>query len=131
MSEQEKNTTPAQNAAPAAPKPPKIDNAALKKAAAALREENNPQNFNAVINLMMRGVFLAPAKIEIGENAPKPDENGRIQLPKDTKVTFALLKSGRLDAFTHNKTISKMCDSYRIPEASKDRARALRRREKQ
>ena len=45
MSEQEKNTTPAQNAAPAAPKPPKIDNAALKKAAAALREENNPQNF--------------------------------------------------------------------------------------
>lgn len=39
MSEQEKNTTPAQNAAPAAPKPPKIDNAALKKAAAALREE--------------------------------------------------------------------------------------------
>ena len=89
MSEQEKNTTPAQNAAPAAPKPPKIDNAALKKAAAALREENNPQNFNAVINLMMRGVFLAPAKIEIGENAPKPDENGRIQLPKDTKVTFA------------------------------------------
>jgi len=35
MSEQEKNTTPAQNAAPAAPKPPKIDNAALKKAAAA------------------------------------------------------------------------------------------------
>ena len=65
MSEQEKNTTPAQNAAPAAPKPPKIDNAALKKAAAALREENNPQNFNAVINLMMRGVFLAPAKIEM------------------------------------------------------------------
>ena len=33
MSEQEKNTIPAQNAAPAAPKPPKIDNAALKKAA--------------------------------------------------------------------------------------------------
>ena len=46
-------------------------------------------------------------------------------------LTFALLESGRLDAFTHNKTISKMCDSYRIPEASKDRARALRRREKQ
>ena len=31
MSEQEKNTTPEQSAAPAAPKPPKIDNAALKK----------------------------------------------------------------------------------------------------
>lgn len=46
-------------------------------------------------------------------------------------LTFALLESGRLDAFTHNKTISKMCDSYRIPEASKNRARVLRRREKQ
>lgn len=111
MSEQEKNTTPAQNAAPAAPKPPKIDNAALKKAAVALREENNPQNFNAVINLMMRGVFLAPAKIEIGENAPKPDENGRIQLPKDTKVTFALLKSGDgksfFTAFTDAEELDK------------------------
>lgn len=111
MSEQEKNTTPAQNAAPAAPKPPKIDNAALKRAAAALREENNPQNFNAVINLMMRGVFLAPAKIEIGENAPKPDENGRIQLPKDTKVTFALLKSGDgksfFTAFTDAEELDK------------------------
>ena len=111
MSEQEKNTTPAQNAAPAAPKPPKIDNAALKKAATALREENNPQNFNAVINLMMRGVFLAPAKIEIGENAPKPDENGRIQLPKDTKVTFALLKSGDgksfFTAFTDAEELDK------------------------
>ena len=111
MSEQEKNTTPAQNAATAAPKPPKIDNSALKKAAAALREENNPQNFNAVINLMMRGVFLAPAKIEIGENAPKPDENGRIQLPKDTKVTFALLKSGDgksfFTAFTDAEELDK------------------------
>lgn len=112
MSEQEKNTTPAQNAAPAAPKPPKIDNAALKKAAAALREENNPQNFNAVINLMMRGVFLAPAKIEIGENAPKPDENGRIQLPKDTKVTFALLKSGDAKSFFTAFTDAEELDKW-------------------
>ena len=115
MSEQEKNTTPAQNAAPAAPKPPKIDNAALKKAAAALREENNPQNFNAVINLMMRGVFLAPAKIEIGENAPKPDENGRIQLPKDTKVTFALLKSGDGKSFfTAGFVLNPFTDNLRF-----------------
>lgn len=85
MSEQEKNTTPAQNAAPAAPKPPKIDNAALKKAAAALREENNPQNFNAVINLMMRGVFLAPAKIEIAKtllNRTKMDESSCQKTPR-------------------------------------------------
>ena len=35
MSEQEKNTTPAQNAAPAAPKPPKIDNCLLYTSDAA------------------------------------------------------------------------------------------------
>ena len=125
MSEQEKNTTPAQNAAPAAPKPPKIDNAALKKAAAALREENNPQNFNAVINLMMRGVFLAPAKIEIGENAPKPDENGRIQLPKDTKVTFALLKSGDGKSF-----FTAFTDAEELDKKLAERMRRIRRRRK-
>lgn len=46
-------------------------------------------------------------------------------------LTLALLESGRLDQFTHNKTISKLCDSCRISEESKRRARALRRREKQ
>lgn len=111
MSEQEKNTAPEQKAAPALPKQPKIDNSALKKAATALREENNPKNFNAVVNLMMRSVFLAPAKIEIGEVAPKPDENGRIQLPKNTKVTFALLKSGEgksfFTAFTDAEELNK------------------------
>lgn len=111
MSEQEKNTAPEQKAAPALPKQPKIDNSALKKAATALREENNPKNFNAVVNLMMRSVFLAPAKIEIGEDAPKPDENGRIQLPKNTKVTFALLKSGEgksfFTAFTDAEELNK------------------------
>ena len=78
MSEQEKNTTPAQNAAPAAPKPPKIDNAALKKAAAALREENNPQNFNAVYSLHRLRLKLAKALL----NRTKMDESSCQKTPR-------------------------------------------------
>ncbi len=44
-------------------------------------------------------------------------------------LTFALLESQTLDVFTHNKTISKMCDSRRIAEEEKARARLLRRKE--
>lgn len=49
---------------------------------------------------------------------------------KQETLAFSLLESGRLDAFTQNKAISKLCDSYRISDESKRRARALRRREK-
>ena len=31
-----------------------------------------------------------------------------------------LLESGRLSKFTHNKTISKIRDSYRVPKEVKD-----------
>lgn len=90
---------------------PKIANPELKKAAAALRAENNPQNFNAAINQMMRGAFLAPAQIELGSAPPKPDASGRISLPKDTKITFALLKGGDgqsfFTAFTDEEELKK------------------------
>lgn len=107
MSEQ-----PTPSTAPGAQPPrPKIDNSALKKAAAALRAENTQQNFNAVVNQMMRAAFFAPAKIETGETPPKPDEKGRVQLPKDTKITFALLKSGEgknyFTAFTDVEELNK------------------------
>lgn len=41
-------------------------------------------------------------------------------------LTFRILEEGRLDPFTHRKTISKLCDSYRISAEDKSRARALR-----
>ena len=44
------------------------------------------------------------------------------------ELTFALLESGRLDPFTHNKTISKICDSRRISDGAKQRVRSLRRK---
>lgn len=46
----------------------------------------------------------------------------------DPKTVEAILKSGRLDRFTHNKTIQKMCDSYRITKEQKAAARLLRRK---
>lgn len=106
----QKNTAPL-NVRPQAPQRPKISNPELKEAAAALRKENTPQNFNAVINQMMRGAFLAPAQIDMGKSQPKPDANGRVVLPKDTKITFSLLKGtdGKsfFTAFTDEEELKK------------------------
>ncbi|MDR0889830.1 MAG: DNA alkylation repair protein [Oscillospiraceae bacterium] len=43
-------------------------------------------------------------------------------------LTFSLLEGAQLDTFTHNQTISKLCDSRRIPDARKAYARSLRRK---
>lgn len=74
------------------PKKP-LSNPALKEAAAKLRAENNPVNLNAVINEMTRAVFLVPANIDLGPNAPRPDAAGKVQLPKDSKINFLLLNT--------------------------------------
>jgi len=41
---------------------------------------------------------------------------------------YAVLSGGALDGFTHNKTISKICESFRIPKEEKERVKRLRRR---
>lgn len=107
---------------PAAPKPAlghilnpvtkqPVANPDLNAAAKKLRQENNPQNLNAVINQLTRAVFLAPAKVEFNGEIPKPDANGRIQMPKDTRVTFSLVKAkdGRsfFPAFTNEEEMRK------------------------
>lgn len=43
------------------------------------------------------------------------------------EITLRVLESDELDAFTRNKTISKLCDSRRIPEELKSRVRTMRR----
>lgn len=88
-----------------------VANPALNAAAKKLRQENTPQNLNAVINELTRAIFLAPAKVEVNGQLPKPDENGRVQMPKDTRVTFSLLKAtdGRsfFPAFTNEEEMRK------------------------
>lgn len=73
------------------PKKP-ITNDALKTAISALRAENTQEHLNAAINEMMRATLMAPAVIELGEK-PAPDPQGRIQLPKNTKISFTMLKT--------------------------------------
>lgn len=68
-----------------------VGNPALKAAITRLKGENTPQNLNIVINEMMRTVFMVPAVIDTGKTPPKPDANGRIALPKNTKINFMLL----------------------------------------
>ena len=76
---------------PATGKP--VTNAALNQATKALRAENNAHNLNAVLNELTRTVLLSPARVELPKEAIKLDANGRVQVPKDTKITFALLKA--------------------------------------
>ena len=47
----------------------------------------------------------------------------------DFEMVENLLKSGALEIFTHNKTISKLRDSYRITPEQKDALVLLRRKE--
>lgn len=45
---------------------------------------------------------------------------------KFPKEAYAFLQEGRMDAFTHNKSIQKTCESYRVPEEWKDKVRGLK-----
>ncbi|MEE0654302.1 MAG: DNA alkylation repair protein [Bifidobacterium criceti] len=47
-------------------------------------------------------------------------------LAKQWEHTLPLLQDHRLDPWTHNKTIQKACESYRVSAAHKDLLRALR-----
>ena len=70
-----------------------VANTELNQAAKALRAKNDPQNLNAVINALTRAALLAPARVDMSGPMPKPDANGRVAIPKDTKITFSLLKT--------------------------------------
>ncbi len=48
---------------------------------------------------------------------------------RDFELVTGLLQSGTLEIFTHNKTISKLRDSYRITPAQKDYLKQFRRKE--
>lgn len=75
------------------PKVP-VFNPELKKSIAALKEENSPQKLNAVINELVKSPLLAPAMFDMqGKPAPKPGPDGRIQLPKNTKVSLVMINS--------------------------------------
>ena len=43
------------------------------------------------------------------------------------EAVLDILRDGVLDGFTHDKTIQKLCESYRVSDADKQLARALRR----
>ncbi|KOA47836.1 hypothetical protein BAAM0483_09185 [Bifidobacterium animalis subsp. animalis MCC 0483] len=47
-------------------------------------------------------------------------------LAKQWEDTLLLLEQRRLDAWTHNKTIQKTCESYRVPAEHKTLLRSLR-----
>ena len=54
----------------------------------------------------------------------------QVTLVKKWEITIKYIENNSLDIFTHNKTISKSCDSYRIDKIKKEYLKSLRRREK-
>ena len=74
------------------PKKP-LTNPALKKAMDAARSEDTPQNRNAVVNEVLRATFLMPVQVGFDGKPPRPDKDGKVELPKNTKVSFPLLST--------------------------------------
>ena len=69
-------------------------NPELKKSIAVLRGENSPQNLNAVINELVKSPLLTPALFDLqGAPAPKPGPDGRVQLPKNAKISMVMLNT--------------------------------------
>ena len=52
----------------------------------------------------------------------------QVALVKEWDITIKYIENNSLDIFTHNKTISKSCDSYRIDKTKKEYLKSLRRR---
>lgn len=69
-------------------------NPELKKSIAVLRGENSPKNLNAVINELVKSPLLTPALFDLqGAPAPKPGPDGRVQLPKNAKISLVMLNT--------------------------------------
>ena len=49
-------------------------------------------------------------------------------LAKQYERTLVLIESGSLDSFTHNKTIQKACESFRVSDAHKQYLKTLKKK---
>ena len=77
------------------PKAPAF-NPKVKETIAAFKENNNPKNLNDILNELVRSPLLAPAVFDLqGQPAPKPEADGRVQLPKETKISLVMVTSPR------------------------------------
>ena len=82
------------------PKAPAF-NPKVKETIAAFKENNNPKNLNDILNELVRSPLLAPAVFDLqGQPAPKPEADGRVQLPKETKISLVMVTSPRASATT-------------------------------
>ncbi len=84
------------------PKAPAF-NPKVKETIAAFKENNNPKNLNDILNELVRSPLLAPAVFDLqGQPAPKPEADGRVQLPK---AIGTLCTSGRSNSpKPHNRS---------------------------
>lgn len=75
------------------PKAPAF-NPKVKETIAAFKEENSPKNLNDILNELVRSPLLAPAVFDLqGQPVPQPGPDGRVQLPKNTKISLVMVNS--------------------------------------
>lgn len=68
-----------------------LTNPAMKKAMEAMKADNTPESRNLMVNEMMRSTFLVPVQVGFAGPPPKMDKNGKVTVPPNTKISFALL----------------------------------------
>lgn len=69
-------------------------NPELKKAIVVFESENSPQHLNDVMNELVKSPLLVPAMFDLnGAPVPKPGPDGRIQLPKNTKINLVMVNT--------------------------------------
>ena len=69
-------------------------NPKVKETIAAFKEENSPKHLNDILNELVRSPLLAPAVFDLqGQPAPVPEADGRVQLPKETKISLVMVNS--------------------------------------
>ena len=69
-------------------------NPKVKETIEDFKAENSPKNLNNILNELVRSPLLAPAVFDLqGQPAPTPGPDGRVQLPKDTKISLVMINS--------------------------------------
>ena len=95
------------------PKAPAF-NPKVKATIAAFKEENSPKNLNDILNELVRSPLLAPAVFDLqGQPAPKPGPDGRVQLPKNTKISLVMVNSPEEKHYYWASAIGTPCTSGR------------------
>lgn len=77
---------------------PNLENGELVAAMAAFKKEQSPKNQSDLVNAALKAKYFAPVEVMDGEGKPLQG-TGKMQIPKDAKFNFKLIKNADGDEF--------------------------------